>query len=43
MKPKRCFKGHFIVYVEAFSFIVKHTLFALEESVLHWTTYAYES
>jgi hypothetical protein len=43
MKPKRCFKGHFTVYVEAFSFIVKHTLFALEECVLHRMTYVYES
>jgi hypothetical protein len=42
MKPKRCFKGYLRVYAEAFSLIVKHTLFTLEESVLHRMTYVYE-
>jgi hypothetical protein len=31
------------VYEEVFSLIVKHTLFTLKESVLHWMTYACES
>jgi hypothetical protein len=39
MKPKRYFKEYLKVYVEAFSLIVKHTLFALEESVHYQMTY----
>jgi hypothetical protein len=31
------------MWKEVFSLIIKHTLFALEESVLHQMTYACES
>jgi hypothetical protein len=41
--PKDCFKRYLRVYAEAFSLIAKHTLFSLEESVLHRTTYTSES
>jgi hypothetical protein len=42
LNPKDCFKRYSTISGSG-SLIVKHTLFALEENVIHWSVYIYES